>query len=82
MGLLLPAAAPGLKDLHKKVLNDPDNHDDVITYLEPDILEKEVKWALGRITSHAAEAWLRGATPHPRSEAAAENARLQQRRSG
>ena len=54
----------------------------MVTHLEPDILEKEVKWALGRITSHAAEAWLRGATPHPRSEAAAENARLQQRRSG
>ena len=31
----------------------------MVTHLEPDILEKEVKWALGRITSHAAEAWLR-----------------------
>ena len=31
---------------YKKYLNDPDNHDDVITHLEPDILEHEVKWAL------------------------------------
>ena len=37
-------------ELYKKGLNDPDNHDDVITHLEPDILESEVKWALGRIT--------------------------------
>ena len=36
--------------LHKKGLNNPDNHDGVITHLEPDILECEVKWALGRIT--------------------------------
>ena len=33
-------------ELYKKGLNDPDNHDDVITNLEPDILESEVKWAL------------------------------------
>ena len=33
--------------LHKKDLNDPDNYDGVITHLEPDILECEVKWALG-----------------------------------
>ena len=33
--------------LYKKELHDPDNHDDVITDLEPDILECEVKWALG-----------------------------------
>ena len=32
---------------YKKDLHDPDNHDDVITHLEPDILECEVKWALG-----------------------------------
>ena len=38
------------KELHKKGLNDPDNHDGVITHLEPDILEWEVKWALGSIT--------------------------------
>ena len=35
----------------KKDLNDPDNHSGVITYLEPDILECEVKWALGCITT-------------------------------
>ena len=34
--------------LYKKYLQDPDNHDGVITHLEPDILECEVKWALGR----------------------------------
>ena len=34
----------------KKDLRDPDNHDDVITHLEPDILKSEVKWALGSIT--------------------------------
>ena len=37
-------------ELYKKHLHDPDNHDDVITHLEPDILECEVKWALGSIT--------------------------------
>ena len=36
--------------LYKKGLNDPDNHNDVITYLEPDIPESEIKWALGSIT--------------------------------
>jgi len=35
--------------LHKKDLHDPDNHDGVITHLKPDILECEVKWALGNI---------------------------------
>ena len=34
------------KELYKKDLHDPDNHDGVITHLEPDILEYEVKWAL------------------------------------
>ena len=38
------------KELNKKDLHDPDNHEDVITHLEPDILECEVKWALGSIT--------------------------------
>ena len=38
------------EELYKKDLHDPDNHDDVITLLEPDILECEVKWALGSIT--------------------------------
>ena len=38
------------EELYKKDLNDPDNHDGVITHLEPDILECKVKWALGSIT--------------------------------
>ena len=38
------------EELYKKDLHDPDNHDDVITHLEPDIPECEVKWALGSIT--------------------------------
>ena len=37
-------------ELHKKGLNDPDNYDSVVTHLEPDILEYEVKWALGSVT--------------------------------
>ena len=37
------------EELYKKDLNDPDNHDGVITHLEPDILECEVKWVLGSI---------------------------------
>ena len=39
---------------YKKDLHDPDNHDDVITHLEPDILECEVKWALESITMNKA----------------------------
>ena len=39
-------------ELHKKDLNDPDNHDGVITHLETDILECEIKWALGSITTN------------------------------
>ena len=42
------------KELYKKDLHDPDNHDDVITHLEPDILECEVKWASGSITMNKA----------------------------
>ena len=38
----------------QKYLNDPDNHNDVITHLEPDILECEVKWAVGSITMNKA----------------------------
>ena len=38
------------EELYKKDLNDPDNHNGVITHLEPDILECEVRWALGSIT--------------------------------
>ena len=40
--------------LYTKDLHDPDDHDDVITHLEPDILEYEVKWALGSITTNKA----------------------------
>ena len=42
------------EELYKKDLNDPGNHDGVITHLEPDILECEVKWALGSITMNTA----------------------------
>ena len=42
------------KDLYKKDLHDPDNHDGVITHLEPDILECKVKWALESITTDKA----------------------------
>ena len=40
------------EEVYKKDLHDPDNHDGVITHLEPDILECEVKWALGSITTN------------------------------
>ena len=43
-----------IKELYKKVLHDPDNHDGVITHLEPAILEYEVKWALGTIATNKA----------------------------
>ena len=43
-----------MEELYKKDLHDPDNHDDVITNLEPDILEREVKWALESITTNKA----------------------------
>ena len=42
------------EELYKKDLHDPDNHDGVITTLEPDILEYEVKWALGSIPTNKA----------------------------
>ena len=42
------------EELYKKELHDPDNHDGVITHLEPDILECEVKWASGSITKEKA----------------------------
>ena len=42
------------EELYKKDLHDPDNHNGVITHLEPDILECEVKWALGRIAMNKA----------------------------
>ena len=41
-------------ELYKKDLQDPDNHDGVITHVEPDIVECEVKWALGSITTNKA----------------------------
>ena len=43
-----------MEELYKKDLHDPDNHDDVITHLEPDILESEVRWALESITTNKA----------------------------
>ena len=51
VGYLLTATTP---DLYKKDLHDPDHRDGVITHLEPDILECEVKWALGSITRNKA----------------------------
>ena len=42
------------EELYKKDLHDPDNHDGMISHLEPDILEYEVKWALGSITTNKA----------------------------
>ena len=60
-GMYLPEAEDFKKrwqeyteDLYKKDLHDPDNHNGVITHLEPDILECEVKWALGSITTNKA----------------------------
>ena len=43
-----------MEELYKKELNDPDNYSGVITHLEPDILESQVKWALGSITMNKA----------------------------
>ena len=42
------------EELYEKDLHDPDNHNGVVTHLEPDILEREVKWALGSITTNKA----------------------------
>ena len=44
-------------ELYKKDVHDPDNHDGVITHLEPDILECEVKWALESITMNKASGY-------------------------
>ena len=41
-------------ELYKKDFHDPDNHNGVVTHLEPDILEYKVKWALGSITTNKA----------------------------
>ena len=46
------------EELYRKDLHDPDNHDGVITHLEPDILECEVKWAKGSITTNKAVEWV------------------------
>ena len=43
-----------IEKLYKKDLHDPDNHDGVITHLESDIMECEVKWVLGSITTNKA----------------------------
>ena len=51
-------------ELYKNDLHDPDNHDGVVTYLEPDILEWEVKWALGSITTNKGSGG-GGITPRP-----------------
>ena len=42
------------EDLYKKDLNDPDNHDGLIFHLQPDILESDIKWASGSITTNKA----------------------------
>ena len=42
------------EDLYKKYLHNPDNHDAVIIHLEPDVLECEIKWTLGSITTNKA----------------------------
>ena len=45
------------EELYKKDLHDPNNHDGVITHLEPDILECDIKWVLGSITMNKASGW-------------------------
>ena len=45
------------EELYKKDLNDPGNHNGVVTHLEPDILDCEVKWAIGSITTNKVEMW-------------------------
>ena len=49
---MLRRGGKNTEELYKKDLHDPDNHDGVITHLEPDLLECEVKWALGSITTN------------------------------
>jgi len=48
-----------IEELYKKDFHDPGNHNGVITYLEPDILEHEMKWALGSITMNKASGVLK-----------------------
>ena len=52
--ILISSGKNTQKNYTKKDLNEPDNHDGVITHLEPDILECEVKWTLGIITTNKA----------------------------
>jgi len=54
MQKILRRGVKNTQNYTKKDLNDPDNNDGVITYLEPDILECEVKWVLGNITTNKA----------------------------
>ena len=54
MSITLLACEMSSEELYKKDLHDPDNHDGVITHLEPDILECEVRWALESITTNKA----------------------------
>ena len=50
----MDCSLPGFSELYKKDFHDPDNHSGVITHLESDILECEVKWALGSISKNKA----------------------------
>ena len=50
----MDCSLPGFSELYKKDFHDPDNHSGVITHLEPHILECEVKWTLGSITTNKA----------------------------
>ena len=52
--IFLPGEQEYTEELYQKDLNDLDNHDGVITHLEPDILESKVKWALRSITKNKA----------------------------
>ena len=51
---MLRRGGKNTEELYKQDLHDPDNHDSVITHLAPDILECEIKWALGSITTNKA----------------------------
>ena len=53
-GVSCHALLQGIEELYKKGLKDPDNHNGVVTHLQPDVLECEVKWALGSITTNKA----------------------------
>ena len=54
MQKVLRRGGKNTQKVYKKNLHDPDNHDGVITHLEPDILEGEVKWPLGSFTTNKA----------------------------